>query len=115
MLKRPIPHALKETGQSRVAIAQALYIRPNGELSLSQPAGVNNSFDEYMSDPAKPVPFINNINIGMTREYMVDDQRFASRRQDVPTYALCRTRSGGGRSSEPTAASPPSSSVNPRT
>jgi uncharacterized protein len=68
------------------AHSQALYIRPNGELSLSQPAGVDNSFDEYISDPAKPVPFINNINIGMTREYMVDDQRFASRRPDVLTY-----------------------------
>lgn len=68
------------------AHAQALYIRANGELSLSQPAGVDNSFDEYISDPARPVPFIDNINIGMTREYMVDDQRFASRRQDVLTY-----------------------------
>jgi len=68
------------------AHAQALYLRANGELSLSQPAGVDNSFDEYISDPARPVPFINSINIGMTREYMVDDQRFASRRPDVLTY-----------------------------
>lgn len=68
------------------AHAQALYIRPNGALSFSQPAGVDNSYDEYISDPARPVPFINNVNIGMTREYMVDDQRFASRRPDVLTY-----------------------------
>jgi len=32
------------------------------------------------------VPFINIINTGMTREYMVDDQRFASRRSDVLVY-----------------------------
>ena len=62
-----------------------LYIIANGKLSFSAPAD-SNSFDEYISDPAKPVPFINNINIGMTREYMVDDQRFASRRPDVLTY-----------------------------
>ena len=44
------------------------------------------AFDEYVSDPLKPVPFIENIDIGMTREYMTDDQRFASRRPDVLTY-----------------------------
>ena len=39
-----------------------------------------------MSDPFKPVPFIENVDIGMTREYMTDDQRFASRRPDVLSY-----------------------------
>ena len=62
-----------------------LYINANGKLSFTPPAG-SNSFDEYISDPAHPVPFINNINIGMTREYMVDDQRFAAKRPDVLTY-----------------------------
>ena len=32
------------------------------------------------------MPFINNVNIGMTREYMLDDQRFAARRPDVLVY-----------------------------
>jgi putative CocE/NonD family hydrolase len=67
------------------AQAQSLYINANGKLSFTKPAD-SNSFDEYISDPARPVPFINGINIGMTREYMVDDQRFASRRPDVLTY-----------------------------
>jgi putative CocE/NonD family hydrolase len=44
------------------------------------------TFEEYISDPARPVPFIENIAIGMTREYMVDDQRFAARRPDVLVY-----------------------------
>ena len=43
-------------------------------------------FDEYVSDPAKPVPYIDNIDTKMTREYMVGDQRFASKRTDVLTY-----------------------------
>ena len=43
-------------------------------------------FVEYISDPAKPVPFINNTAIGMTREYMTDDQRFAAQRPDVMVY-----------------------------
>jgi putative CocE/NonD family hydrolase len=43
-------------------------------------------FDEYVSDPARPVPYIPNIAIGMTRGHMVDDQRFASTRPDVLVF-----------------------------
>jgi putative CocE/NonD family hydrolase len=67
------------------ARTQNLYLDANGKLSFTAPSD-SNSFDEYVSDPARPVPFINNINIGMTREYMVDDQRFAARRPDVLVY-----------------------------
>lgn len=42
--------------------------------------------DAWVSDPAKPVPFTSDIAIGMTREYMSEDQRFAARRPDVLTY-----------------------------
>ena len=42
--------------------------------------------DEFVSDPNKPVPYIEKTNIGMDREYMLADQRFASRRPDVLTY-----------------------------
>jgi putative CocE/NonD family hydrolase len=65
----------------------ALYLQPEGRLSFSPPQSASTKeFDEYTSDPNRPVPYINGINIGMTREYMVDDQRFASRRADVLTY-----------------------------
>ncbi|VTS02139.1 x-pro dipeptidyl-peptidase : Putative hydrolase, CocE/NonD family OS=Singulisphaera acidiphila (strain ATCC BAA-1392 / DSM 18658 / VKM B-2454 / MOB10) GN=Sinac_2220 PE=4 SV=1: Peptidase_S15: PepX_C [Gemmata massiliana] len=43
-------------------------------------------FDEFVSDPAKPVPFINKTDIGMVKEYMTADQRFASARPDVLVY-----------------------------
>ncbi len=46
----------------------------------------NNSFDEYTSDPVHPVPYTEDIHGTRTREYMNDDQRFASRRTDVLTY-----------------------------
>lgn len=69
---------------ANTAIAN-LYLGENGKLSFTEPAS-QNQFDEYVSDPARPVPFINNIAIGMTREYMVDDQRFAARRPDVLVY-----------------------------
>ena len=45
-----------------------------------------NTFGEYISDPARPVPYIDGVTMGMTREYMVADQRFAARRPDVLTY-----------------------------
>jgi putative CocE/NonD family hydrolase len=40
----------------------------------------------WVSDPAKPVPFTEDIDVGMTADYMTDDQRFASRRPDVVTF-----------------------------
>jgi len=64
--------------------ARTLHLRAQGGLGFetdSQPG-----FDEYVSDPMKPVPFIEEIAIGMAREYMVADQRFAARRTDVLAY-----------------------------
>ncbi len=63
-----------------------LYLDANGALSYAAPDDKATAFDEYVSDPAHPVPFINNIAIGMTREYMTDDQRFAATRPDVLVY-----------------------------
>ncbi|HTD39648.1 MAG TPA: CocE/NonD family hydrolase [Mucilaginibacter sp.] len=62
-----------------------LYLLPGGKLSFSAPSSAN-SFDEFVSDPNKPVPFYNNITMDMQREYMTGDQRFAARRPDVLTY-----------------------------
>ena len=44
------------------------------------------AYDEYISDPAHPVPYTEDVHFNRTREYMTDDQRFASRRPDVLTY-----------------------------
>jgi len=44
------------------------------------------SFDEYVSDPAKPVPYIEKMSPRMENDYMTADQRFAERRPDVLTY-----------------------------
>ncbi len=58
---------------------------------LKEPDGLSNTFevgesDEFVSDPAKPVPFINKTAIGMAQEYMTADQRFAATRPDVLVY-----------------------------
>jgi uncharacterized protein len=45
------------------------------------------TFTEYISDPSKPVPYTEDVHMDRTREYMTDDQRFASRRPDVLTFS----------------------------
>jgi putative CocE/NonD family hydrolase len=65
---------------------KALYFQAGGKLAFEPPNAGRDAYDEYVSDPAKPVPFIPNIAVGMTREHMLDDQRFASSRPDVVVY-----------------------------
>jgi putative CocE/NonD family hydrolase len=65
---------------------QNLYFLPGGKLSFEAPKAAGNSNDEFISDPNKPVPFVDGITGGMKREYMTGDQRFAERRNDVLTY-----------------------------
>ncbi len=63
-----------------------IFIGGNGKLSFENKS-TNNTFSEYISDPAHPVPYTEDISLGRTREYMTDDQRFASRRPDVLTFS----------------------------
>jgi putative CocE/NonD family hydrolase len=69
------------------AAERTLYFHAGGRLSFEPPsAGEGKAFDEYVSDPAKPVPYIGYPSTGMSREYMLDDQRFATTRPDVLVY-----------------------------
>jgi putative CocE/NonD family hydrolase len=64
-----------------------MYFAANGKLFLNEKTGPNSVF-EYVSDPAKPVPYTSQTE-GLTftpRKYMSDDQRQASRRPDVLTF-----------------------------
>lgn len=65
--------------------AKTLYFGNNGSLDWKQP-GAGEAYDEYVSDPRKPVPFTAYPAIGAPKEYMVGDQRFAATRPDVLTY-----------------------------
>jgi putative CocE/NonD family hydrolase len=67
------------------AAAKTLYLHSGGKLSFDPPAE-NEGVDEYVSDPAHPVPFVNYIATAVPQRYMTDDQRFASRRTDVLTF-----------------------------
>ncbi len=70
-----------------------LYLEPGGGLAFAAPTGeltAPGAFDEYVSDPAKPVPFsprpVRFTNSDEWRRWLVDDQRFVDGRPDVLTY-----------------------------
>jgi uncharacterized protein len=65
--------------------SQNIYLHAKQQLSFEKP-GENTSFSEYTSDPAKPVPYTEDVHLNRTREYMSDDQRFAARRPDVLVF-----------------------------
>jgi hypothetical protein len=65
---------------------RTLYFQSTGRLSFHAPKTSGEEFDEYISDPAKPVPHISWTSTGMTYEYMTGDQRFAASRPDVLVY-----------------------------
>ncbi len=74
-----------ETWRPKNTEERNLYFHPNGKLSFEAPTDAK-AFDEYVSDPNKPVPYTNETRIDRSIEYMIEDQRFASRRPDVMTY-----------------------------
>lgn len=68
---------------------RVLYFGANGGLGWQKPAtqpATDTGYDEYVSDPKKPVPYIGYPATGVPREFMVSDQRFASTRPDVLVY-----------------------------
>ncbi|WP_313785887.1 CocE/NonD family hydrolase [Sphingobacterium pedocola] len=62
-----------------------LFLLPNGKLDKQENKS-QQSYIQYYSDPAKPVPFQEGIITDRTREYMIDDQRFTSNRPDVIVF-----------------------------
>jgi putative CocE/NonD family hydrolase len=67
------------------AQARTLYFGPHGTLTWQQPPAAG-GYDEYVSDPSKPVPYIGYPATSVPQEYMVSDQRFAATRPDVLVY-----------------------------
>jgi putative CocE/NonD family hydrolase len=92
----PLPKAyVFETGSNvwkkydawppKSAATKTLYFHEGGRLSFDAPSS-KTGVDEYVSDPAHPVPFVNYTTDTVPQRYMDDDQRFASQRPDVLTY-----------------------------
>jgi len=68
------------------AEARTLYFHASGALGFDPPGDSADAFDEYVSDPAKPVPYTLEVTTDYPRSYPVHDQRFASSRPDVLVY-----------------------------
>jgi hypothetical protein len=73
--------------------AKPLYLTAQGKLTFNAPQSGDTAFDEYISDPAKPVPYrarpIQPMGYaaGMTwSQWLVDDQREQSGRPDVAVF-----------------------------
>ncbi|HEV9036534.1 MAG TPA: CocE/NonD family hydrolase, partial [Puia sp.] len=58
-------------------------LQSGGGLDAEKPS---TGYDEYVSDPSNPVPYINGVHGGRDNTYIVTDQRFAAQRPDVLSY-----------------------------
>ena len=74
-----------ETWPPKNISTQKLYLQANGKIAFNS-STTSTTFDEYISDPNNPVPYQGGVLESRSREYMVDDQRFASTRPDVMVY-----------------------------
>jgi putative CocE/NonD family hydrolase len=69
------------------AQAKSLYFHANGLLSFDPPTDTGaRAFDEYVSDPSHPVPYVPSLSTDMDPDYMSQDQRFTATRPDVLVY-----------------------------
>ncbi len=68
------------------AVSRTLHFRDGGRLAFEAPSESGEAFDEFVSDPAKPVPYTNDRSTSYPRAYPVEDQRFVASRPDVLVY-----------------------------
>jgi putative CocE/NonD family hydrolase len=59
------------------------FLQEKGVLSKQKP---KSGYEEYVSDPANPVPYLDGVHRGRDNQYIVTDQRFASKRPDVLVF-----------------------------
>ena len=64
----------------------SLYFHANGRLSFEPPSAQENAYDEYVSDPANPIPYIEHPSTNLDERYMYGDQTFAAGRPGVLVY-----------------------------
>ncbi len=80
----------RSCAQGCEAAPRALYLRAGGRLSFDAPEAGQGDYDEYVSDPAKPVPFVPRpvdfADRDMWTSWLVHDQRFVDGRPDVLTF-----------------------------
>jgi len=72
------------------APTRKLYLAASGRADFAAPAGGAEEYDEYVSDPAKPVPYVPHpmrfSDKDLWRRWLVTDQRPVADRPDVLVY-----------------------------
>ncbi|UKE74846.1 CocE/NonD family hydrolase [Xanthomonas graminis pv. phlei] len=80
----------RSCAQGCAARSKPLYLGAGGTLSFDAPTAGQGDYEEYVSDPAKPVPFAPRpVAFGdrdMWTTWLVHDQRFVDGRPDVLTF-----------------------------
>lgn len=72
--------------------SRQLFLLPGGRLGFDAPGANSERYDEYISDPAKPVPYRSRPTLASSTpdsgwgDWLVDDQRHAASRTDVLVY-----------------------------
>ena len=69
------------------ATRATFHFGPGGTLVRTKPNETDEAFDSYVSDPAKPVPYIGPPTLKIDKNYMTADQRFAATRPDVLVFS----------------------------
>ena len=66
---------------------RSIYLQAGGRLAFAVPTDrSDDAFDDYVSDPAKPVPYTSEVTTTEGHLFMVEDQRFVWSRPDVLVY-----------------------------
>ncbi len=68
------------------AVSRAISLSAGGALTFDHPKAGGTPADQYVSDPAKPVPSVPGQSTDMDPDYMAQDQRFVAGRPDVLVY-----------------------------
>ncbi|MDO6431172.1 CocE/NonD family hydrolase [Flavitalea sp. BT771] len=77
-----------DTWPPKQARPMKFHLRAEGKLSPEGKAAPDAAaYDEYVSDPSHPVPYVEGVRGGRDNLYIVADQRFAAQRPDVLTYS----------------------------
>jgi uncharacterized protein len=74
-----------DTWPPKTTEAKTLFFQSGGKLAF-EPANEKPGYDEYVSDPSRPIPFVETQSTSVPQAYMDADQRFAAKRPDVEVY-----------------------------
>ncbi|PTX91774.1 CocE/NonD family hydrolase [Opitutus sp. ER46] len=93
---QPVEATMFETGTNRwrkfdawppkAAQPRTLYLGAGGTIGFAAPDAEAGACDEFVSDPAKPVPYTMTRTTRYPKDYPVEDQSFATSRPDVLAY-----------------------------